>query len=246
MNPDLSKYSKEVQDKYNKYLNMMGKDFADAYLDRESTEDDKNKVTLHSDIVDKLKTAKQNASKEMEQKRYGSEKLPPVLFKHYKEELGKIGKITDAQISRMMNQENIKTIWDETKYLKKLFAKQTLKRKYDTLGESNINQNQRKNMNLKQLIKEEVKRALLEAQSFQHLQSNYEITFSGPSISADGTIIKKGDKGGEYRVEHRGGRIYMINTKNPSDKDIFDTEKEMIRYLNDYTDPMGGRQSSRF
>ena len=101
-------------------------------------------------------------------------------------------------------------------------------------------------MNLKSLIREEIKRALLESESFQPLQSNREITFSGSSISSDGSIVRKGDLGGEYRVKHRGGRIYMINIKNASDKDIFNNEKEMIGYLNDYTDPLGGRQSSRF
>ena len=59
----------------------------------------------------------------MDKKRLGSQALPQLLFKYYKEELPKFGKITDKQILTMMRKDSIKTVWDETDYLIKIFMK---------------------------------------------------------------------------------------------------------------------------
>lgn len=120
----LEDYPKDVQKKYNDYLKNWGKEMADAYLEREDIPNDTSEKTLEQDIYEKLKTAKQNTAKEMKQKNYGADKYPIVLFKHLTTQLRKIGKITDAEIQKMMNADSIKTIWAETKYLLKIFGKQ--------------------------------------------------------------------------------------------------------------------------
>jgi|688.fasta_scaffold497207_2 hypothetical protein len=120
----LKDYPVDVQKQYNDYLKTWGKEMADSYLEREDLPNDTSKKTLEQNIYDNLKTAKQDTAKEMKQKGYGADKYPVVLFKNLSTQLRKIGKITDAQINRMINTDSITTIWAETKYLLKIFSKQ--------------------------------------------------------------------------------------------------------------------------
>jgi hypothetical protein len=120
---ELKDYPKDIQKKYNEYLKTWGKEFADRYLEREDDPNDKSEKTLAQDIYEKLKVAKQDAAKEMKQKKYGADKYTPTLFKHYSIQLRKIGKITDSQIMKLFTTESIKTIWSEQKYLLKIFNK---------------------------------------------------------------------------------------------------------------------------
>lgn len=121
----LSKYPADVQKKYNQYLLTWGKQMADAYLEREETIEELNpkNYSLDKKVYESLKLAKQNTAKEMKSKGFGSEKYFPILFANLRKELNKLGKITDAQINAMINKENIKTIWDEQKYVLKIFNK---------------------------------------------------------------------------------------------------------------------------
>lgn len=120
----LKDYPKDIQKKYNDYLKTWGKDFADAYLEREDDPNDKSEPTLKQDIINKLKTAKEDAAKEIKQKNYGSDKYPPVLFKHFGIQLRKLGKITDSQLRQLMNKESLKTIWNEADFIFKILNKQ--------------------------------------------------------------------------------------------------------------------------
>ena len=79
--------------------------------------------SLNKKVYESLKLAKQNTAKEMKSKGYGSDKYFPVLFSNLRKELNKLGKITDTQINTMINRENIKTIWDEQKYIMNIFNK---------------------------------------------------------------------------------------------------------------------------
>jgi hypothetical protein len=121
----LSKYPINVRKKYNQYLLSFGKQMADAYLEREETiaELKPENFTLDKKVYESLKLAKQKTAKEMKSKRYGSEKYIPILFANLRKELNKLGKITDAQISSMINKENINTIWDEQKFILKILNK---------------------------------------------------------------------------------------------------------------------------
>lgn len=121
----LSKYPADVQKKYNQYLLTWGKQMADAYLEREETIEELNpkNYSLDKKVYESLKLAKQNTAKEMKSKGFGSEKYFPILFANLRKELSKLGKITDAQINALINKENIKTIWDEQKYVLKIFNK---------------------------------------------------------------------------------------------------------------------------
>ena len=67
---ELKDYPKDIQKKYNEYLKTWGKEFADRYLEREDDPNDKSEKTLAQNIYEKLKTAKQDAAKEMKQKKY--------------------------------------------------------------------------------------------------------------------------------------------------------------------------------
>lgn len=51
----------------------------------------------------------------------------------------------------------------------------------------------------------------------------------------------------EYKVETmRNGRIKLQNIKYLTDTFIFKNEKELNAFLDDYTEPKGGKQSSHF
>jgi hypothetical protein len=121
----LKKYSIEVQNKYKKYLVTWGKSMADAYLEREETIEEMNpkNFSLDKKVYESLKLAKQNTAKEIKSKGYGSDKYIPILFSNLRKELNKLGKVTDSQINTMLNRENIKTIWDEQKYIVKILNK---------------------------------------------------------------------------------------------------------------------------
>ena len=121
---DLKKYPLDVQKEYNKLLNAFGQAFADRYLERYDEDNESSEPGLKQQIYDKLKLAKQNTAKEIKQKKFGSDKYPTVLLKHFGIELRKLGKITDAQLNQLINKEGIKTIWQETEFVFKLFNKQ--------------------------------------------------------------------------------------------------------------------------
>ena len=121
---DLKKYPLDVQKEYNKLLNAFGQAFADRYLERYDEDNEPSEPGLKQQIYDKLKLAKQNTAKEIKQKKFGSDKYPTVLLKHFGIELRKLGKITDAQLNQLINKEGIKTIWQETDFVFKIFNKQ--------------------------------------------------------------------------------------------------------------------------
>ena len=121
---DLKKYPLDVQKEYNKLLNAFGQVFADRYLERYDEDNEPSEPGLKQQIYDKLKLAKQNTAKEIKQKKFGSDKYPTILLKHFGIELRKLGKITDAQLNQLINKEGIKTIWQETDFVFKIFNKQ--------------------------------------------------------------------------------------------------------------------------
>lgn len=121
---DLKKYPLDVQKEYNKLLNAFGQTFADRYLERYDEDNEDSTPTLKQQIYDGLKLAKQNTAKEIKQKKFGSDKYPTILLKHFGIELRKLGKITDAQLNQLINKEGIKTIWQETDFVLKIFNKQ--------------------------------------------------------------------------------------------------------------------------
>ena len=120
----LSSYPEDIQLQYNKYLKEWNKQMADAFLERQETPDAyKDQRELFFQKLDRqLSNAKKRISNEAKGK--GSEKYPVISFRIYKEELSKLGKITDAQIRHLLFDDKIKTIWQEQAYLMKLFAKQ--------------------------------------------------------------------------------------------------------------------------
>ena len=121
---DLKKYPLDVQKEYNKLLNAFGQAFADRYLERYDEDNEPSEPGLKQQIYDKLKLAKQNTAKEIKQKKFGSDKYPTILLKHFGIELRKLGKITDAQLNQLINKEGIKTIWQETDFIFKILSKQ--------------------------------------------------------------------------------------------------------------------------
>jgi|LakMenE18May11ns_1017448.scaffolds.fasta_scaffold9749587_2 hypothetical protein len=121
---DLKKYPADVQKEYNKLLNAFGQAFADRYLERYDEDNEPSEPGLKQQIYDKLKLAKQNTAKEIKQKKYGSDKYPIVLIKHFGIQLRKLGKITDAQLYQLISKESLKTIWNETDFIFKILNKQ--------------------------------------------------------------------------------------------------------------------------
>jgi hypothetical protein len=121
---DLKKYPLDVQKQYNDLLKNFGQAFADRYLERYDEDNEDSAPTLKQQIYDKLKLAKQNTAKEIKQKKFGSDKYPTILLKHFGIELRKLGKITDAQLNQLINKEGIKTIWQETEFIFKILSKQ--------------------------------------------------------------------------------------------------------------------------
>jgi len=121
---DLKKYPADVQKEYNKLLNAFGQAFADRYLERYDEDNEPSEPGLKQQIYDKLKLAKQNTAKEIKQKKYGSDKYPIVLIKHFGIQLRKLGKITDAQLYQLISKESLKTIWNETDFVFKILNKQ--------------------------------------------------------------------------------------------------------------------------
>ena len=121
---DLKKYPLDVQKEYNKLLNAFGQSFADRYLERYDEDNEPSEPGLKQQIYDKLKLAKQNTAKEIKQKKFGSDKYPTVLLKHFGIELRKLGKITDAQLYQLISKESLKTIWNETDFIFKILNKQ--------------------------------------------------------------------------------------------------------------------------
>ena len=121
---DLKKYPLDVKKEYNKLLNAFGQAFADRFLERYDEDNEDSAPTLKQQIYDKLKLAKQNTAKEIKQKKFGSDKYPTILLKHFGIELRTLGKITDAQLNQLINKEGIKTIWQETDFVFKIFNKQ--------------------------------------------------------------------------------------------------------------------------
>jgi hypothetical protein len=113
-----------VQKEYNKLLNAFGQAFADRYLERYDEDNEPSEPGLKQQIYDKLKLAKQNTAKEIKQKKYGSDKYPIVLIKHFGIQLRKLGKITDAQLYQLISKESLKTIWNETDFIFKILNKQ--------------------------------------------------------------------------------------------------------------------------
>jgi hypothetical protein len=118
-------YPAYYQKWYNSYLNSAGgKAKADAYLKSlPPAKELKKKEELGKKIEAKLKEIHRKAYDEHMKKKMGSQAYPQLLFKYYKEELPKFGKITDKQIVNMMRKDSIKTIWDEVDYLVKIFIK---------------------------------------------------------------------------------------------------------------------------
>ena len=104
----------------------------------------------------------------------------------------------------------------------------------------------------KQIIQEEIRKVIKEykdSEGFESIEGGYGVMYKGPSLSAVGTLIKMGEKGGVYKVGRTmDGRnsILMTNVKNSSDKVAFKDEAKMLAYLQDYVDPRGGTQSSQF
>ena len=121
---DLKKYPADVQKEYNKLLNAFGQAFADRYLERYDEDNEPSESGLKQQIYDKLKLAKQNTAKEIKQKKYGSDKYPIILIKHFGIQLRKLGKITDAQLYQLISKESLKTIWNETDFIFKILNKQ--------------------------------------------------------------------------------------------------------------------------
>ena len=100
----------------------------------------------------------------------------------------------------------------------------------------------------KQIIREEVRKILREVNGndgFEPIEGNYYVTYKGPSLSSVGTLVRLGEKGGEFKVE-RNNPIVMVHVKNSSNRLVFKDEAQMLRYLQDYVDPKGGTQSSQF
>jgi hypothetical protein len=120
----LKDYPKDVQNQYNDLLKNYGKAFADRYLERYDEDNEPSDPELKKQIYDKLIIAKQDTAKEIKQKKYGSDKYPIVLIKHFGIQLRKLGKITDAQLSQLINKESLKTIWNETDFVFKILNKQ--------------------------------------------------------------------------------------------------------------------------
>lgn len=118
-------YPAYYQKSYNSYLNSIGgKAKADAYLKSlPPAKELKKKEELGKKIEAKLKEIHRRAYDEHIKKKMGSQAYPQLLFKYYKEELPKFGRITDKQISTMMGKDSIKTIWDQVDYLVKIFMK---------------------------------------------------------------------------------------------------------------------------
>ena len=102
----------------------------------------------------------------------------------------------------------------------------------------------------RQIIQEEIRKVLREvngSDGFEPIEGNYYVTYKGPSLSSAGTLIRLGEKGGEFKVERTGSNaIAMVNVKNSSNRVVFKDEAQMLRYLQDYVDPKGGTQSSQF
>ena len=121
---DLKKYPADVQKEYNKLLNAFGQAFADRYLERYDEDNEPSEPGLKKQIYDKLIIAKQDTAKEIKQKKYGSDKYPIVLIKHFGIQLRKLGKITDAQLYQLISKESLKTIWNETDFIFKILNKQ--------------------------------------------------------------------------------------------------------------------------
>ena len=120
----LKDYPKDVQNQYNDLLKNYGKAFADRYLERYDEDNEPSEPGLKKQIYDKIIIAKQDTAKEIKQKKYGSDKYPTVLIKHFGIQLRKLGKITDSQLNQLIGKENIKTIWHETDFVFKIFNKQ--------------------------------------------------------------------------------------------------------------------------
>ena len=120
----LKDYPKDVQTQYNDLLKNYGKAFSDRYLERYDEDNEPSEPGLKQQIYDKLKLAKQNTAKEIKQKKYGSDKYPIVLIKHFGIQLRKLGKITDAQLYQLISKESLKTIWNETDFIFKILNKQ--------------------------------------------------------------------------------------------------------------------------
>ena len=79
---------------------------------------------LYQTTLFKGKSSKQDTAKEIKQKKYGSDKYPTVLIKHFGIQLRKLGKITDAQLHQLISKESLKTIWNETDFVFKILNKQ--------------------------------------------------------------------------------------------------------------------------
>ena len=120
----LKDYPKDVQTQYNDLLKNYGKAFADRYLERYDEDSEPSDPGLKKQIYDKLIIAKQDTAKEIKQKKYGSDKYPIVLIKHFGIQLRKLGKITDAQLYQLISKESLKTIWNETDFIFKILNKQ--------------------------------------------------------------------------------------------------------------------------
>ena len=120
----LKDYPKDVQMQYNDLLKNYGKAFADRYLERYDEDNEPLDPGLKKQIYDKLIIAKQDTAKEIKQKKYGSDKYPTVLIKHFGIQLRKLGKITDAQLYQLISKESLKTIWNETDFIFKILNKQ--------------------------------------------------------------------------------------------------------------------------
>jgi len=69
--------------------------------------------------------------------------------------------------------------------------------------------------------------------------------FKQESISeSDSKTIKLGKN--TYNVTVKGSRIHLVNVKMSGDKFIFNNKKELQAFLADYSEPIGGKQSSHF
>ena len=121
---NIEDYPEFYQKWYKTHYDIGGKERAERYLKTlPPAKELKKRKELGDKIEAKLKEVKRKAHSEMDKKRLGSQALPQLLFKYYKEELPKFGKITDKQILTMMRKDSIKTVWDETDYLIKIFMK---------------------------------------------------------------------------------------------------------------------------
>lgn len=134
----IEEYPKEVQEEYNRWLKVYGKDTADAYLERVPSPKGKEskEELLNKKITNAIHKAHENANKEIKKNKYGSEKQNAIIWKHFRIELSKIGKIQDRQITALFG-EKMNTIWDQKDYLRKVFSKQLIDGKMEMGGNLN-------------------------------------------------------------------------------------------------------------